>query len=34
MEIGLALVLVFLIVSLTLPRKQDRNDDQPPSASG
>jgi hypothetical protein len=33
MEIGLALVLVILIVSLTLPHKPDRNDDQPPASS-
>jgi phage shock protein PspC (stress-responsive transcriptional regulator) len=33
MEIGLALVLVFLIAWLTLPRKPDRNDDQPPASS-
>ncbi|MGH8736250.1 MAG: hypothetical protein ACREU5_03755 [Burkholderiales bacterium] len=32
LEIGLAIVLVFAIFGLARPRKQGRDDDQPPSA--
>jgi hypothetical protein len=34
LEIGLALVLVVVIAGLTRPRRQSRDDDQPPAASG